>query len=435
MADEESNVEVEFTNAEQSQKTPPGAWAVMLSVFLAGIVMAFAQYKVTGVLASPDPTAPSIARDLVLDNATAGWVLSLFTLVGIFLAFPAVGIIKKWGIKIGGFVALGFAIVGSIIGIFAFNAPSLIIARIIEGFGLGFIGVIAPSAIAMWFPIAKRGAPMGIWSSWQMWGICGSFFFGIPITNGLGNAFGYEWKNLWLVGIILLIIGIIVYGVFVKVPPKGQNFADINDDSEGNVSIFEACKYKNAWIMAFAGFAFGISNSTVIAWVSPFWQASGTADAVMANNMTGAMYFIECIGCIVFGFILNAIRHRRRFQVIDSLIWTIAFFFIFRIVGIPAAIIMLVIYAVVESAYCAGMWTLCPQAVPDPRAGASMIAFFTVAVDIGMMLGSPLGGWFIDMFQGDYGSLALMVFVAQLIATICYAAIKMYNEKGEALRI
>lgn len=420
---------------EVKSKTPKGAWAVMLAVFLGGICMAFAQYKVTGVLASPDPTAPSIARDLVLDNATAGWLLSLFTLVGIFLAFPAVGIIKKWGIKVGGLVALAFAIVGGAIGLFAGSAVAIIIARIIEGFGLGFIGVIAPSAIAMWFPIEKRGAPMGIWSSWQMWGICGSFFFGIPITNAFGDAFGYAWKNLWVVGLILLVIAIIVYAVFVKVPPEGENHADMSDESEGKVSVFSACKYKNAWIMALAGFAFGISNSTVIAWISPFWQASGTADAIMANNMTGAMYLIECIGCIVFGFVLNAITKRRRFMVIDSLVWAVAFFLMFRVSGFPGAFIMLVVYSIVESAYCAAMWTLCPQAVPDPRAGASMIALFTVAVDLGMMLGSPLGGWFIDTFAGDYGALAFMVCGAQLVATICYALVKMYNSKGESLKI
>lgn len=422
-------------NKEGKPRVSKTAWVVMLGVFLAGIVMAFAQYKVTGVLASPDPTAPSIARDLVLDNATAGWLLSLFTLVGIFLAFPAVAIIKKWGIKVGGLAALAFAIVGGVVGLFADNAAAIIIARVIEGFGLGFIGVIAPSAIVMWFPIEKRGAPMGIWSSWQMWGICGSFFFGIPITNAFGDAFGYAWKNLWVVGLILLVVAIVIYAVFVKVPPEGENHADLNDETAGKVSIFAACKYKNAWIMALAGFAFGISNSTVIAWISPFWQASGTADAIMANNMTGAMYLIECIGCIVFGFVLNAITKRRRFMVIDSLIWAVAFFLIFHVAGFPGAIIMLIAYSVIESAYCAAMWTLCPQAVPDPRAGASMVAMFTVAVDLGMMLGSPLGGWFIDMFTGDYGALAYMVCGAQLVATICYALVKMYNAKGEALRI
>lgn len=416
-------------------KGSKSAWAVMLSVFFAGIVMAFAQYKVTGVLASPDPTAPSIARDLSLNNATAGWLLSLFTLVGIFLAFPAVAIVKKWGIKVGGLVALVFAFIGGVIGLFAGSATSIIVARVVEGFGLGFIGVIAPSAIAMWFPIEKRGAPMGIWSSWQMWGICGSFFFGIPITNAFGTAFGFAWKNLWVVGLILLVIAIVVYAIFVKVPPAGENHADLNDETEGKVSIFAACKYKNCWILAAAGFAFGISNSTVIAWISPFWQASGTADAILANNMTGAMYLIECIGCIVFGLILNVITKRRRFMVVDSLIWTVAFFLMFRISGFPGAFIMLLVYSIVESAYCAAMWTLCPQAVPDARAGASMVALFTVAVDLGMMLGSPLGGMFIDAFGGDFGALAFMVCGAQLIATVCYALVKMYNAKGEAQNI
>ena len=122
-------------------------------------------------------------------------------------------------------------------------------------------------------------------------------------------------------------------------------------------------------------------------------------------------------------------------MVVDSLVWAVAFFLMFRICGIPGALIMLVVYSVVESAYCAAMWTLCPQAVPDPRAGGSMIALFTIAVDLGMMLGSPLGGFFIDTFAGDFGALAFMVCGAQLVATICYALVKMYNSKGEALKI
>ena len=115
-------------------------------------------------------------------------------------------------------------------------------------------------------------------------------------------------------------------------------------------------------------------------------------------------------------------------MVVDSLVWAVAFFLMFRVCGIPGALIMLVVYSVVESAYCAAMWTLCPQAVPDPRAGGSMIA-------LGMMLGSPLGGFFIDTFAGDFGALAFMVCGAQLVATICYALVKMYNSKGEALKI
>ena len=64
-----------------------------------------------------------------------------------------------------------------------------------------------------------------------------------------------------------------------------------------------------------------------------------------------------------------------------------------------------------------------------------MVAMFTVAVDLGMMLGSPLGGMFIDAFSGEFGALAYMVCGAQLVATVCYALVKMYDAKGVAQNI
>jgi MFS family permease len=178
----------------------------MICVFVAGIALAFAQYKVT-------PVMPQIMSDLSVDRVVGGWILSIFTLIGIFMAFPAVNVIKKWGIKVGGLAALIFALVGGIIGLFASGQWPLIISRVIEGFGLGLIGVIAPSAISMWFPIAKRAAPMGLWSSWQMVGISFSFFLGLPIANAFG-----DWKGLWIVSLGILVVALVLSAVVVKKP-------------------------------------------------------------------------------------------------------------------------------------------------------------------------------------------------------------------------
>jgi predicted MFS family arabinose efflux permease len=440
-------------NGKAKGKSPRGAWPVMLVVFFAACTLAIAQYKAI-------PLIPWFIGDLKVNATDAGWIVSMFTLIGIFLAFPAVAIIKKWGIKVGGIVSLLFALFGGLLGLFvAVDQVTIMVSRIIEGFGLGLIGVIAPSAIAMWFPIEKRGAPMGLFSGWQQVGIALSMFLGVPIIDATAHLFSFgpggawDWMVLYVIGLIFLLVALVFYIIVVKDPPKDQNHADVQDTA--GVSIFSVVKIKNAWFVALAGFAFGVANSVVIAWICTFWTTTGalgtfdpstvltpealagireTPDYALANIFTGIMYAIEVFACFAFGLLLNKITRRRRFIVIDSILYAVIFFMIFQVNFFAGIIAMVILYSVIESGFCAAMWTLVTQTVPDPRHGPGAIALFTIAIDVGMMLGNPIGGFFIDN-NLPWWALSLLVCVAQLVAAAGYGFMKLYNEKGEEVKI
>jgi predicted MFS family arabinose efflux permease len=425
----------------------------MIVVFIAACTLAIAQYKAI-------PLIPSFIADLHVNATDAGWIVSMFTLIGIFLAFPAVAIIKKWGIRIGGIVSLLFAIVGGLIGLlFATDQVTIMVSRVIEGFGLGLIGVIAPSAIAMWFPIEKRGAPMGLFSGWQQVGIALSMFLGAPLIETLGNSFsfgpdgGWHWMILYVIGLAFLVVALILYVIIVKDPPADQNHADIQDTA--GISIFSAAKIKNVWFVVLAGFAFGVANSVVIAWICTYWTTTGalgsfdpttvltpevivglqgTADYGLANIFTGIMYAIEVFACFAFGLVLNKITKRRRFIVIDSIAYAVIFFLIFQVNFFAGIIAMVILYSLIESGFCAAMWVLVAQTVPDPRYGPGAIALFTIAIDVGMMLGNPIGGFFIDN-GWPWWALSILVCIAQLLAAAGYGFMKLYNEKGEEVKI
>ncbi len=399
-------------------KTQKGAWGVMIFLWIAGIALAIAQYKVSAVMLPMQQT-------LGIDSASAGWVQGVFTLIGMVLAFPAVTIVRKWGVRNGGIIAIAFAVVGGIIGYFSGNFVMLITSRIIEGFGLGLIGVIAPSTIAMWFQIEKRGAPMGLWSNWQMVGISLCFYFSVPMINAFDN-----WKSLWIASIIILVIVGILYAIKVKEPPVGKNHADVQDKGTKITNVF---RVKSVWLIGLAALAFGLSNSVVISWISPYWQTQVGMGAELAANLTGILFTIECFGTVIVGIILNHIRKRRIFIVVDSILYAVVFFLIFRVNSFAGSIIMMILYAVIESAFCCAMWTLVSQAVPDPRLAPGAIALYTIFIDLGMMLGPVISGALID--SAGYGSVAYFVCIAQLAAAFFWGILKLYNEKGEVVKI
>ena len=127
------------------------AWIVAFATIFAGISLALVQNKVA-------PCMTTLMGAFNIDMATAGWLSSLFSLVGIVMAIPASIVLNKLGPKKGGIVALACAILGSLIGVFTDSVPVLMASRIVEGVGVGLMSVIGPSLIGHGgFPEAKRG--------------------------------------------------------------------------------------------------------------------------------------------------------------------------------------------------------------------------------------------------------------------------------------
>ena len=129
------------------------AWVVAFATIFAGVSLALVQNKVA-------PSMTTLMDAFGIDMATAGWLSSLFSLVGIVIAIPAAVILNKVGPKRGGIIALACAVVGSLVGVLSGNVAVLMASRIIEGMGVGLMSVIdGRRRIARRFPEAKRGLP------------------------------------------------------------------------------------------------------------------------------------------------------------------------------------------------------------------------------------------------------------------------------------
>ena len=127
---------------------------IFIIIFLVSIAAPVNLFKVP-------PVMFFMMSSLNLSIASAGFMMSVFAIMGIALALPSGFIVHGLGLKRSGIVALGALMIGSFIGWASDNSAQMIISRIIEGVGMCLISVIAPAAIAVWFPPEKRSIPMG----------------------------------------------------------------------------------------------------------------------------------------------------------------------------------------------------------------------------------------------------------------------------------
>ena len=403
---------------QQPQQDMKKAWIVLISVFVVGVAIAWGQNKIM-------PIIPILMQQLGVTAQTAGWISSMSGVLGIVLALPTAGIVRKFGARNMGFAAIATSVIGAVIGLFSPNQAVLLLSRVIEGFGVGVIGVIAPSIISMWFPIEKRGLPMGIWSAWQIVAVAGTYVF-----TGLILGPEAQWKNMYYVGLALFVIAIVLFAVFVREPKEGEpNFADVTDDS---LPLLSCLKSPSLYIIGIGGIGFGIAIGVFCAWMPTYWDQLGIMPLLQGNAYIGYIYVGEIFACIFGGALLNKVKHRKKFAAVIGVLYAIVLFTAYHITTHAAAVAICFGYFLFEGIFVASMWTLVPQTVKDPRLVAGAVAVFTMFNNFGMMLGSPISGAILDATaMTGWGYLAIFAGVCQLIAAICFWVMKLYDANGE----
>ena len=248
------------------QKTPSYAWVIWIATFLISFAAPLAQFKLVSI-----PTyfifIPGISPEgcFGLDAAGFGWLMTLVSLIGILLAFPAAFICRKIGLcNTIALSALGVILGGLLEVLGGDNVITLMVGRFIEGTGIGLVGVAAPTLITLWFPDKTRGFALGLWCCW------------VPLSITLDSivcpqlAAAAGWQGVFWFVIIFAIVALVLFWCLYRVP-EGE-YANYN--VEGN---FKEClrllKNYKIWMLGIV-FAIFIAGQTGIVntYLSSFLQ-------------------------------------------------------------------------------------------------------------------------------------------------------------------
>jgi MFS family permease len=179
----------EIPSSNSSEKTP---WSLVLLLVGAGVVGAFQVGKAP-------PMLLSVRSDLGMSLFLAGWILSIFNVVGFLFGSMAGAAADALGHRRFLLTGLGFQAIGSLAGSFA-SGPSFFLAtRALEGLGLLTIVVAAPSMVAQVTRPRDLRLALSVWSCFLPAGASTIMLF-IPWVNlSLG------WRGLWQINAAILI--------------------------------------------------------------------------------------------------------------------------------------------------------------------------------------------------------------------------------------
>lgn len=175
------------------------SWGLVLLFVGAGVVGAFQVGKAP-------PMLLAIRSELGMSLFLAGWILSIFSVIGFLVGSVAGALADSFGHRRLLLMGLCFLALGSLAGSFAPGASLLLATRALEGLGFLIIVVTAPSLVVKVTNAKDLRLSLAVWSCFLPAG-ASTIMLLIPLVNlGLG------WRGLWQANAVILI----AYALWVK---------------------------------------------------------------------------------------------------------------------------------------------------------------------------------------------------------------------------
>jgi MFS family permease len=441
-----STANVKVANVKpQKEKVQPIAWFMLVLVWLASLTAPLNMFKV-----------PTLAGTLIplfgMTNGQFGWLMSIFSLMGVLLAFPAGFIVKKFGLKTTAAIAMIAAALGSVMGAFAGNMPTevaevfaaggfipgalapnlplMLFGRFLEGICMGLIGVVAPAAISIWFPASRKSMALGFWTMWVP--ISTMIMFNLapalaPVTDPPQN----NWQIVWWVAAIYTVVILVLFLAFYKLPAGGTvDPGTSREESEATdikVSIFSLLKDYRIWLVGISFMFFNFSISGAINTYYPTYLGEGMHYDVAFAAFASSLIMAPSIICNpAFGALMDKVGHRKIFIIVGFILMIISFCFAF-ISTDWGVWLFLIIAAITPPFVVAGTRSVVPDIMGNrPVEVSTGMAVLSFAQNLGMVIG-PFGfGLILDGGLG-WGACGVFLIVFTILALIPIFALKVKN--------
>jgi len=279
------------------------SWISFFAVFCFCSTTTYLQNKVASIITV-------LAAAFTMDPASAGYLVASFAIVGIVLAFPAAWIMRKLGVKTTLILAGCISIIGSLIGLFAQSAATILFSRVLEGCGMAFAAVVGPNVIPRLFPQEKMGLVMGVWSCWTLPGIILAFI----TTPLLYEAFGY--RSLWVLSLVLEIATTawMILSFRLSAPASSESVDAVGARSARKPHVL------SAWLVAFAFLGYGLLFGTILAYYPTYLQTVKGVSLTLSSIVPMVLAVTTAPFGIWFGILADRHRARKWFIVIPLLV-------------------------------------------------------------------------------------------------------------------
>jgi len=372
-------------NPKTQSTTSPYAWVILLVVFLASVAAPLNQAKIP-------PLMPVMMDAFQLSLGQAGWLMSVFALTGFFLSLPAGFFLQGFGPKKMGLVALACLALGATLGALSRAPGLLLLSRVIEGSGMGLIAVVAPAAIAMWFPQEKQGIPMGIWATWVPVGTVAMYLLAPTMAVALG------WQSVWWLGAGFSLLILVIFAIYMRLPPWTETISPLpagSSTSSSFASSMKALKNKSIWML---GLVFAVSSLIFMGmgtYYPTFLVEVRSYSLSQAAYISSIATFMILFSAPIAGWLSDRIGSRRLLFSIPYLIISIMLFFPFKIVGWQIYVYM-ILQGFIVGAIPTATFAAAPEVMKRPEQAGLGLAVVMFGQNLGMFAGPILFGKLVE---------------------------------------
>lgn len=412
------------TEASAEPKPVP-AYSYFVVVFLAVVyTLNFLDRQIISILGK------DISAELNLTKTQFGLLggtsfALMYTTCGIAVAYLADRVSRKWIIALACAIWSVFtALCGT-----AQNFTQILLYRMGVGFGEAGGSPPSYSLISDYFPAAKRGTALAIYS------------LGVPIGSMLGAFLGgklalaYGWRTAFFVigapGVILAVLMLLVVRELkrggldaladgtTEHPPAPPILTAISAFFGNRTLVMTAI---SSAMSAFVGYAGLVWNPQFLEGVKQMAAADVATYYALALGVTGI------IGTLASGWLADKLgkKDRRWFAWIPAIAFTLSIPFWFGLIWAPTwqiAMLFLLGPMLMNQAYLAPALTVAQNAVPPAqRTMTGAILLFILNI-VGLGVGPVYVGWIADRMEPAHGDQALAYGFAGVIPFVVLTVI------------
>ena len=363
-------------------------WFILVIVLLTSVAAPLNQFKVPPVL-------PLLMEAFSQSAGRAGLLMSVFAITGLILAIPAGFIFQRLGYRTTGAIAVLSIILGAALGAFSRDVGTMLASRFIEGAGMGFMTVLAPAIIAMWFPADQRGKAMGIWATWVPLGSTVMFLLA-PLLAGRWN-----WQAVWWFGCFYgLFVGLLYY-FFLPPPPEPllNKATPAPPRPLTGRELRGVLRNRDLWLISILFGCFNYVVMAFITWTPTFLHEHRGASLGKASLMVSLMAVLPLVSCPLAGWISDRVHSRKVIcvlpMVLMALLWPLS-----SSVDADLFLALVIVLGFITGFVPTGVLAAGVEAVGDERLGGMAMAVIQVGQNSGMLLGPLVFGWMVESMGG-----------------------------------
>ena len=334
------------------------------------------------------PALPALREELGLGLVPAGWVASIFNLIGATLGIASGLVADRIGARrvlAGGLV---FLVVGSTWGAVADSGTAMLATRILSGLGLVTVAVSAPRIIVARAAVRDHELVLGAWSTYMPAGMAVAMLSAPAILPGLG------WRGLWLVhaGVTAIVL------VLALAATRGVSG---RQSTPRGIST-EALRRPGPWLLAAAFACYTVQFFVVATWLPSYLVESQGSSRESAALAVALVVAANVIGNLVAAWLRHHEVPRWKLLATAYLTMTACAAALFSLDAAPAVKIALAVLA-------SGIGGLLPASIlggasahaPSRDHVATVNGFIVQGSHVGALTGPPvfamlvasLGGW------------------------------------------